>query len=552
MVSCDSDRPHIVFILADDLGWDDVSFHGSSQIPTPYIDMLAYEGIILNNYYVQPICTPTRSAIMTGRHPIHTGMQHDVIIAGQPYGLGLDNKLLPQYLRESGYTTHIVGKWHLGMHTESHLPLQRGFDSHYGYLQGASDYWKHIMPYTYKKVRGEGLDFYDNNNLVWNETGHYSTKLYNNRVQEIVADHDPEQPMFLYMAHQAVHSGVGGAPLEAPQEYIDRFSHIQDKNRRIFAAMASALDDAVGNLTLALHMKGMLNNTVIVFSTDNGGPAHGFNVNSACNWPLRGVKSTLWEGGTRGVGFVWSPLLKNSGYVSEHMMHVTDWLPTLTKAAGYDMHSLPKNLDGLDMWDTLSEKREESPRTEILYNIDPLQSPKQQGIRVGDMKLLKGVKKSWSDWYPPPQVTQDRLDGPTEFLDNIIFKYSQEEFGVHLAHEERRQVREMGKVLQSLRHGEKHRKPQPVVVACGAKPTNASTNCDSVHAPCLYNIATDPCEFYNIAADFPEIVAKLETRLAEYDATAVSPRNKPFDPNSLPVYHDGAWVPWLNDTSFVF
>ncbi|XP_064597818.1 arylsulfatase B-like [Liolophura sinensis] len=149
-------RPHIDFIVSDDLGWDDVRFHGS-EISTPNIDELARSVIILNNYYVQPICTPTRSTIMTGRHPIHTGLQHGVIQSAQPYGLGLNKNLMPEHLRNLGYASHIVGKyfvlhangfykraiytavhfyrlwWHLGFSRREYTPLYHGFDSHYGY-----------------------------------------------------------------------------------------------------------------------------------------------------------------------------------------------------------------------------------------------------------------------------------------------------------------------------------------------------------------------------------------------------------------------------------
>eukprot|EP00057_Strongylocentrotus_purpuratus_P034012 XP_793612.3 PREDICTED: arylsulfatase B isoform X2 [Strongylocentrotus purpuratus] len=135
--------PNVIFVVADDLGWNDVSFHGSSQIPTPHIDALAQEGVILTNYYVSPICTPTRSAIMTGKHPIHTGLQYSVIIADEPYGLGTNETIMPQYLRSLGYRTHMVGKWHLGFFKESLTPSHRGFESYYGYYGGMQDYFTH-------------------------------------------------------------------------------------------------------------------------------------------------------------------------------------------------------------------------------------------------------------------------------------------------------------------------------------------------------------------------------------------------------------------------
>ncbi|XP_027058114.1 arylsulfatase B-like isoform X2 [Pocillopora damicornis] len=493
-------KPNIIFILADDLGWDDVSFHGSEQIPTPNLDGLASSGVILNNYYVQSICTPTRSAIMTGRYPIHTGMQHDVILASQPYGLGLNETLLPQYLKELGYATHAVGKWHLGFFKTDYTPTRRGFDTFFGYYCGKEDYWDH----SNRETNGWGLDLHNNTEHtfqpVWTEWGQYSTDMFTERAIDIIKKHDPSKPLFLYLPYQAVHSANYIQPIQAPPDEIKKFSHIKDENRRIFAAVVSILDQRVGQLVDALKGSGLYNNSVIVFSTDNGGPANGYDMNMACNFPLRGVKWTLWEGGVRGAGFVHSPLLAQKGRVSMDLMHVTDWLPTLYSVAGGDIHKL-RNVDGYDMWDTLSQASL-CPREEILLNIDPVRG--DSALRFRQWKLLVNISTDWSGWYAPPGI-----------------EYSNH--STRAAH-------------ASLKNA---------VVTCG-EPPSSPPECTSELGPCLFDVLADPCEYVNQAKNHPDVVDGMLLWLKEYRETMVPPRNKPFDPNANPNNFGGVWSPWMD------
>ncbi|OXU27087.1 hypothetical protein TSAR_008392 [Trichomalopsis sarcophagae] len=286
--------PHIIFIVADDLGWNDVGFHGSGQIPTPNIDALAYSGLILNRYYVSPICTPSRSALMTGKYPIHTGMQRGVLKGAEPRGLPLKEKLLPEYLRELGYRTHIVGKWHLGFYTKEYTPTYRGFESHLGYWTGHQDYYDHTAveePYW-------GMDMRRNMEPAWDLHGQYSTDVFTKEAVKLIKSHNASQPMFLYLAHAAVHSANPYNPLPVSDEIVDKIKIPEYKRRRFAgrAGMTSAMDASVGSVIEALDKRNMLRDCLIVFSTDNGGPAEGFNLNAASNWPLRGVKDTLFEG----------------------------------------------------------------------------------------------------------------------------------------------------------------------------------------------------------------------------------------------------------------
>ena len=487
-----SEKPHIVMIVADDLGWNDVSFHGSTQIPTPNIDSLALNGIILNNYYVTPICSPSRSAIMTGKYPIHTGMQTSTVFAPNAWGLSPTETILPQYLKHQGYKTHAVGKWHLGMFSPQYLPQNRGFDSFYGYYLGKSDYWDHSDLETFW-----GLDLHDNGKPVFTQWGNYSTEMYTDVGIDRIRNHNKSEPLFLYLAYQAVHSANRPAdPIQAPDYWLKKFAHIKDEGRRKFAAVTAALDEGIGRIYGALSDAGILDNTIIVFTTDNGGPANGFDFNYASNYPLRGVKAHLWEGGVRGVGFVNSKLIKEPGRVSKELFHITDWLPTFYELAGGNSSSL--SIDGLNIWSSLVESAP-SPRKDVLLNIDPLVW-RNAALRVGNYKIVKGEKKDkWSGWLIPPEA-----DVNIENNNHVL---------------------------------------KGAVIKCGPVPANVTLDCSGV---CLFDISKDPCEYKDLSKVLPALLDSLLDRLNAYSASMVKPRiNETDDPLSNPKLHGGSWEPWV-------
>ena len=369
-------KPNIVYIVADDLGWKDVGFHGS-DIKTPNIDKLAGGGVKLEQFYVQPMCTPTRAAIMTGRYPFRYGLQVAVIPAGSAYGLATDEWLLPQALKEAGYTTAIIGKWHLGHSDKKYWPRQRGFDYQYGPLIGEIDYFTH---------EAEGVvDWYRNNERVVEEG--YSTTLIGNDAVKFINEHDPAKPLYLYLAFNAAHT-----PYQATQEYLDKYKGIADPARRAYAGSITAMDDQIGLVLDALAKKKMLDNTLAVFMSDNGGTRNPMFAGAIAdvsklkipcdNGPYRDGKGALYEGGTRVVAIANWPDHIPAGITVNEMVHVVDWYPTLAKLAGASTAKC-KPLDGLDVWQTISEGKP-SPRTEIVYNIEPFRA----AVREGDWKLI--------------------------------------------------------------------------------------------------------------------------------------------------------------------
>ncbi|KAI3374648.1 hypothetical protein L3Q82_021220, partial [Scortum barcoo] len=383
-------QPHIIFILIDDQGFNDIGYHNPT-IKTPTLDKLAAEGVTLENYYVQPICTPSRSQLMTGRYQIHTGLQHSIIRPSQPSCLPSHMDTLPERLHEAGYTTHMVGKWHLGFYRKACLPTRKGFDSFFGSLTGSVDY------YSYGSCDGPGVcgyDLHDDEGVAWGQEGKYSTTLFTQRARKILETHDPtDRPLFLLLSLQLSlwWQFTLLCRLQSPTSTRTATWPTWLARRKFAHAMVSTVDEAVRNVTYALRKYGYYRNSVIIYSTDNG--AQPFTGGS--NWPLRGRKGTYWEGGVRGVAFVHSPLLKRRRRVSKALLHITDWFPTLVGLAGGNI-SKSWGLDGFDVWPTISEGQE-SPRQEILHNIDPLHKPptkpKTWGASVSKLAKKKALKQ---------------------------------------------------------------------------------------------------------------------------------------------------------------
>ncbi|KAL2099801.1 hypothetical protein ACEWY4_004195 [Coilia grayii] len=498
--------PNIVFILADDLGWNDVGFHGS-EIKTPNLDKLAKNGVQLDNYYVQPLCSPSRTQLMTGKYQIHTGMQHQIIWPCQPYCVPLEEKLLPELLRAAGYATHMVGKWHLGMFRKECLPTRRGFDSFFGYLTEYEDYYTHhrCYPIFELNVTRCALDLREGEEVASGYDGMYSTHLFTQRATDVIRKHDHKKPLFLYLAFQAVH-----APLQVPERYTAPYSFIKDKQRRVFAGMVSAMDEAVGNVTEALMAHNLWNNTVLVFSSDNGAQT----LMGGSNWPLRGRKWSLWEGGVRAVGLVNSPLLEKPGVTSRELIHITDWLPTLLNLAKGSPERTT-SLDGFDVWKTIS-KGMTSPRLEILHNIDP---------------LYIDIPPCTSD--PPHTLLPDLIHEPRP----VISKLNQSDgFNVH--------------IHAAIRYREwKLLTGYPGCPLWFPKPGSTSSLQPSPPCPTkeaavrLYNIEQDPEERDEVSALNPRMVDFLLRRLQHYQSGS-KPIIFPDDDPKCDPTPTGAWGLW--------
>jgi arylsulfatase A-like enzyme len=355
-------RPNVVLILADDLGWADVGWHGD-QIKTPHLDRLAAAGARLEQFYVQPVCSPTRAALMTGRYPMRHGLQVGVVRPWAQYGLPLEERTLAKALKEAGYETAICGKWHLGHFQPDYLPTRRGFDHEYGHYNGAIDYFTHI--------RDGGLDWHRDDRASRDEG--YSTHLIAREAARLVVEHDPARPLFLYVPFNAVHS-----PHQVPESYKSPYARLPEP-RRTYAGMLAAMDEAVGQIVAAIDRKGMRPNTLFVFSSDNGGPAPG---RVTSNGPLRGQKATCYEGGVRVPACAtWEGHIR-PGTIVNAPLHMVDWYPTLLALAGASLaQTLP--LDGRDAWPAITQGAD-SPHDAILLNA----APESGAIRVGDWKLV--------------------------------------------------------------------------------------------------------------------------------------------------------------------
>ncbi|XP_014255519.1 arylsulfatase B-like [Cimex lectularius] len=514
-------RPHIVVIMADDLGWNDVGFHGSDQIPTPNLDALAYNGIILNNHYVQPVCTPSRSAFLCGRYPIHIGMQGGPLMVAQPDGLPLHLKLLPDYLRDLGYKTHLVGKWHLGFYRKDYLPTRRGFDSFFGFYGGYIGYYDYMSTFEVDGNQYYGLDLRKNDTPVWDYVGRYSTEVFSSEAVRVVKSHPVSEPLFLFMAHSAPHGSHKGRFLEAPQARVNSLKYILDPNRRTYAAMVSKMDDAVGELVEALKDKNMLDNTIILFLADNGAPSSSKAIfpNWGSNLPFRGAKETLWEGGVKSSSFIWSQQLQQNPRVSNQLIHVTDWVPTLYTAAGGDKLHLPSNLDGIDQWYSLVWNLP-SRRTQALLNIN---EKDRNAAIVTTFDTVDVSKRTWK------LVVGTFADGIFDgFLNDVRSPLTP-------PYEYKKIFNSKSfKALSTLYtptsgEGQMRILRDEATVRCAEHPTDDLYAPDCSFHPCLFNLDRDPCEKVDLAPNNTAIVERLYNTLKLYRRSLVPQANHPLD-----------------------
>lgn len=385
-----SKNTHVVFIVADDLGWNDVGWH-NSKILTPNLDSLAHSGIILNQSYVHQVCSPSRGAFMTGYYPFHIGLQNGWIRPSAPTGVPLKFDFLSERLKSLGYSTHAVGKWHLGFCSWKYTPLERGFDSFLGFYTGSEDYNSHIA--------GPGFDFRNNTDVLRSLNGTYSAEIFAKASVNVISKADPKTPLFLYLPFQSVHS-----PVEVPKRYEMLYPHVKNRMRRKYCGMVSALDEAVGKVVNALKQYGFYEDTLIIFTADNGGQL----LAGGNNWPLRGNKANLFEGGNRGAAFVHGKMLKNPGTVNDGLIYAADWFPTILRAAGDP--NIPRGIDGIDHWSVFT-KGTPSRRNEMVYNILFSKDEthiKQAAIRIGRFKLVTGNPGQYPYWYPEPKERRNR------------------------------------------------------------------------------------------------------------------------------------------------
>ncbi|MGB7160622.1 MAG: arylsulfatase [Tepidisphaeraceae bacterium] len=427
-------KPNIVFIMADDLGNADLGYRGGGggQIKTPNIDKLANEGVRLESYYGQPVCTPARAALMTGRYPMRYGLQTVVIFPSHTYGLPTDERTLPQALKDVGYKTLMVGKWHLGHADKKFWPNNRGFDYFYGNVVGEVDY--------FTRERGGIIDWQRNGEFL-KEDGYY-TKLIGDDAVKLIEQQDAKQPFFLYFASLAPH-----APYQAPDEYIKPYGSTKDQTWRTYAAMITCMDDQIGRVVAALEKKGVRDNTIILFSSDNGGAINALFATGArspeergesggvelghkppaSNGSFRGGKASLHEGGVRVPAFVnWRGKLQPR--IVNEPVHMVDVMPTLLALAG-GKGSPDHPFDGKDMWATLAEGKP-SPNEDILIQVEPIRG----AVRKGDWKLIKQAtlpgKTELFNLAKDPGETTNVADQNPEIVRDLearLMKYAREQ-----------------------------------------------------------------------------------------------------------------------------
>ncbi|CAB9499987.1 Arylsulfatase I [Seminavis robusta] len=518
-------KPNILFVVMDDLGSHDLGRHGSG-IHTHHIDQLATDGVYLDNYYVLPYCSPTRAALLSGRYPLHTGV-HIVVPVDSVLSLPLEEQTLAQIMRDGGYKAHAVGKWHIGHANWKMTPTFRGFETFFGFYIGGEDYFTHRNGAGYD-LRWDKEEYCgDGCSQLPDERGNYSTQVFTREAIRVIHRHssnnnkkkqqqiDEEDPLFLYLAYQAVHD-----PDQVPEEYRAPYENVTgwDARRITYAGMLTAADQGIAQVIEALQETGMWDDTVVVFTTDNGGPTDVCAIQGSSNFPKRGGKCTLYDGGTTGDGFISGPALTShwavptgSDRTYANLFHAVDWLPTLAAAVGVTPNGQP--LDGVSHLYAFQNGMEElyGPPAPMraLKNKKIASAPPRQEVFVG----YSFYDHSGGQWYGP---------------------------AIRYHH---------WKLIQGHSGGPEHAHTPP------PKGTSTPAPGGDVNATyLLFDLSNDPNETRDVAREHPHVVALLMGRLQEYQKHYVGPPPNTDPSCPFPGLRNHSkfgkvWTPWCGGTS---
>jgi len=508
--------PNILLVVVDDVGFSDVGYNGGF-IPTPSLDALAYRGVILENYYTHPVCTPSRAALMTGRYAHKVGLPGP-LLGSSPFGLPETVSTLGEELQARGYATHLVGKWHLGFSKWSMTPPQRGFDTFLGIYGACVGHYTKYMWNFYDLRRGHA-GFYD-------DTKTHSTPFLAEEAIRLIEEHGNAKrngegkPFFMFLSFLAAH-----APLQAEPQHLEKCQHLHTKTRQKYCALVVGLDEAMANVTQTLREQG-LEDTVIIFTTDNGGMPH----EGGSPFPFRGTKLSAFEGGARGPAFVTAPdgYLGMRNYRYKGLFHIVDWFPTILYLADTEIHDVQnsssytpnvlktlhghcintEDLDGVNMWPAIATNGT-SPRTEAVITMDPYE--KEYAIRVGDWKLILGDPHD-AEWYDEP--THWTVPNAT-LIDKII--ELAEDVAVYLQGEDK------GYFWREILNHFRIRANRFLGRHTG--PSESWTSTPLPEGTFLFNLAEDPRETKNLFDTRPDIVKKLKSRLEDLKKDMLTKRD---------------------------
>ena len=553
---------HIVFLVIDDYGFGDASYKQAmysetAPPPTPNIDELALNGIRLESHYVNKLCSPSRTSLLSGRYAYTNGMDDGVIVDGQNVDLPLNLRTIGDRLsQDGGWMTSAYGKWDAGMTVWGSTPTCRGFDHFNGFYSAASDYYSHMVD--------SGFDYHDDFETDVGADQVYTTHKVTRDVQnwitkKVKESKDPKT--FAYVAHEAVHG-----PLEVPLSYVkgqcEELIPADRPSRRIYCGMVRAVDESVANITKTYKELGIFNTTLFILTGDNGGiPIVGGN-----NYPLRGTKATTFEGGVRSIAFASGAGIHPSlrGSVSHELMHLTDWLPTIVE--GIAGLSLADNttgrpcptctrrvepLDGVNQWKMFNQLGEKSQRTEVLLDLQSTAKnihasvtlvPGSGAIRVGRWKLLHGHVGVWPGICSLRGPYRESPQSPIPISANTTPPWCP-----------------FGWTPPPRADGLFEAPQPPPELHCKELPCNTPANSGLVTGQTmLFDVVEDMAERHNLAAKYPHIVQRLLQRLQAYNNThcggqrcqpdnAGGPLGQPSTkggPHGVPV-----WLPWRGNSN---